>query len=172
MILLITGVMAAGKSSVAQAIASRLPKSVHLRGDMFRRMIVRGRVDMGDQDEAEARAQLHLRYRAAVGVAKTYYAAGFDVVYQDVMIGPALSDVVAQFSAVPLHVVVLCPRPEIVKRREHDRDKTGYGDYSVTDLDDVLRKRTPRIGHWLDNSDQDVDETAEAILARLETAKV
>jgi deoxyadenosine/deoxycytidine kinase len=34
-VILITGNMAAGKSSVAQALAERLPKSVHLRGDVF-----------------------------------------------------------------------------------------------------------------------------------------
>lgn len=172
MILLITGIMAAGKSSVAQAIAERLPKSVHLRGDMFRRMIVGGRVDMGDKDEMEARAQLNSRYRAAVGVAKTYHSAGFDVIYQDVMIGPVLNDVVTQLSDLPLYVVVLCPRREVVEERERSRSKTGYGHYSVADLDQVLNERTARIGLWLDNSDQTVEQTADAILASLDAAKV
>ena len=44
-IILITGNMASGKSTVAQALAEQLPKSVHLRGDLFRRMIVSGRSD-------------------------------------------------------------------------------------------------------------------------------
>ena len=38
-IILITGIMAAGKSTIAQALAEALPKSVHLRGDVFRRII-------------------------------------------------------------------------------------------------------------------------------------
>lgn len=42
-VILITGNMAAGKSSVAQALAERLPQSIHPRGDVFRRMIVNGR---------------------------------------------------------------------------------------------------------------------------------
>jgi type II secretory pathway predicted ATPase ExeA len=42
-ILIVTGVMAAGKSTAAQLLADRLPKAVHLRGDIFRRMIVTGR---------------------------------------------------------------------------------------------------------------------------------
>ena len=45
-IIMITGIMAAGKSTVAQQLAERLPKSVHLRGDVFRRMIVSGRAEM------------------------------------------------------------------------------------------------------------------------------
>jgi uridine kinase len=39
-IILIAGNMASGKSTVAQALAERLPKSVHLRGDVFRRMVL------------------------------------------------------------------------------------------------------------------------------------
>ena len=41
---LITGVMASGKSTTAQALAERLPRCVHLRGDVFRRLILTGRV--------------------------------------------------------------------------------------------------------------------------------
>lgn len=42
-IVLITGIQAAGKSTIAQALAERLPRSVHVRGDLFRRMVVNGR---------------------------------------------------------------------------------------------------------------------------------
>lgn len=38
-IVLITEIMAAGKSTVAELLARRLPRSVHLRGDLFRRMV-------------------------------------------------------------------------------------------------------------------------------------
>ena len=36
-VVLITGIQAAGKSTVAQELAERLPRSVHVRGDVFRR---------------------------------------------------------------------------------------------------------------------------------------
>src|ERR1700691_5532895 len=39
-VLVVTGIQAAGKSTVAQLLAQQLPRSVHLRGDTFRRMIV------------------------------------------------------------------------------------------------------------------------------------
>jgi hypothetical protein len=35
-----------GRSTVGPALAERLPRSVHLRGDVFRRSIVGGRADM------------------------------------------------------------------------------------------------------------------------------
>lgn len=61
---LITGVMASGKSTTAQALAQALPRCVHLRGDLFRRMIVTGREEMADPPTEEALRQLHLRFRA------------------------------------------------------------------------------------------------------------
>ena len=57
--------MAAGKSTVAELLAQRLPRSVHVRGDVFRTMVVNGRADMTPQPTAEAIAQLHLRYDLA-----------------------------------------------------------------------------------------------------------
>ncbi len=93
-IVLITGIMASGKSTVAQALAERLPKSVHLRGDSFRRMIVNGRVEMQPPFPDQAYAQLRLRYRLSVITADLYCAAGFTVIYQDVIVGAVLQEVV------------------------------------------------------------------------------
>ncbi|WP_249168596.1 zeta toxin family protein [Alkaliphilus sp. B6464] len=42
-IYVITGVMASGKSTIAEALAKSLDKCVHLRGDVFRKMIITGR---------------------------------------------------------------------------------------------------------------------------------
>jgi adenylylsulfate kinase-like enzyme len=42
-VIVVTGIQAAGKSTIAQALAERLDRPVRLRGDLFRRMIVSGR---------------------------------------------------------------------------------------------------------------------------------
>lgn len=68
-IILITGIMAAGKSTVAQALAERLPKSVHLRGDLFRRMIVNGGAKLEAEFTDDDYAQLRLRYELAAQAA-------------------------------------------------------------------------------------------------------
>lgn len=57
-IFLITCVMASGKSTVAQLLAEKFDKGVHLRGDTFRRMIVSGREEMLPDSEGEAVRQL------------------------------------------------------------------------------------------------------------------
>jgi chloramphenicol 3-O-phosphotransferase len=171
-ILLITGIMAAGKSTVAQAVAERLPMSVHLRGDVFRRMVVSGRAEMEPKPSEEALAQLRLRYRLSVMTADLYCQAGFTVIYQDVILGPMLSDVVELFEKRPLHVVVLCPSPEIVAQREAERAKTGYGDWTPEMLDQSLHNETPHIGLWLDTSDLTVEETVDAIFAQIDRAVI
>lgn len=160
--------MASGKSSVAQALAERLPRSVHLRGDLFRRMIVNGRAEMGVALSTEAQSQLQLRYTLAADVARRYAEADFTVVYQDIVIGSALRDVVGSFQPFQPFVVVLCPRPDVVAARDQARGKTGYLDRAaVNAFDQVLRVETPRLGYWLDNSDLTIDETVARILAEL-----
>ena len=101
-VFLVTGIQAAGKSTVAQALAERLDRSVHVRGDLFRRMIVNGRVDMGPADPpAEALRQLKLRYALAAQVADGYAHAGFTVVLQDIVLGPYLTATVAAIRTTP-----------------------------------------------------------------------
>ncbi|MFI0357689.1 AAA family ATPase [Actinomadura sp. 9N407] len=163
---LITGVQAAGKSTVAQALAARLPRAAHVRGDTFRRFIVSGRADMGPEPGKEALAQLRLRHRLAADATDTYAEAGFSVVLQDVVLGEMLPWLVRLIRTRPLYVVVLAPSPEAVTQREAGRDKRAYGAFTVEDLDRTLRETTPRIGLWLDSSGQTPEETVDEILAR------
>jgi len=175
-VILLTGVMASGKSTVAQRLAERLPLSVHLRGDVFRRMIVNGRAEMEPGFSERAWEQLRLRYRLAAATSDLYCAAGFTVVYQDVIIGPILGEVIEGFRRFgaphPLYVVVLCPSPEVVVVREAARVKKGYGDWTPQALNHELRIHTPHLGLWLDTSALSVEETVETILARLDEALV
>ncbi|MGP3912869.1 AAA family ATPase [Nonomuraea sp. 10N515B] len=66
-VILITGIQAAGKSTIAQWLAQRLPRSVHVRGDLFRRMVINGRADMTPDPSEEAVRQLRLRHRLTAG---------------------------------------------------------------------------------------------------------
>ena len=166
-IFVVTGIMAVGKSTVAQALAERLPRAVHLRGDLFRRMIVSGRVEVTPDLPAEAMRQLDLRHELAAMVAGRYAEAGFTVIWQDVILGPTLARVAGLLRGRSFGVVVLCPSPEAVAAREAGRAKTGYGAWTPADLDRGLRADTPRFGLWLDSSGMTVGETVDAILERV-----
>ncbi|KAB1903650.1 AAA family ATPase [Micromonospora sp. AMSO31t] len=162
--------MAAGKSTVAELLARRLPRAVHLRGDVFRRMIVSGRAELTADLTDEAWRQLRLRYDLAASAADRYAAAGFTVVLQDVVLGAELPALVERIRHRPLAVVVLAPRADVVAARERDRPKQGYGGWPVADLDAGFRATTPRVGLWLDTSAQTPEETVDEILARAWTA--
>ncbi len=167
-IILISGNMASGKSTVAQAVAERLAKSVHLRGDVFRKMIVNGQAEMSSELSDEGAAQLNLRYELAAEAAKRYFAAGFTVVYQDILIGQGLRDAVDRLEGVPLSVFVLSPSAAAIARREAARPKSGYRTPGeIQAFDRILREETDQIGTWLDTSNLTVEETADAILSAL-----
>ncbi len=90
-------------------------------------MIVRGQAAMDADLSDEAVRQLYLRYQLAAAAAKLYLQAGFTVVYQDIIIGAALTDVLA-YHEKPLALIVLCPQPEVVAAREAARGKSGYAE--------------------------------------------
>jgi hypothetical protein len=169
---LVTGVMAAGKSTVAELLAQRFARGVHLRGDVFRKMIVRGRDPLAPELGEEALRQLDLRQRIAASVANDYWRDDFTVVLQDIYVGSALHNVIGRLEISPLYVVVLHPRPDVVTERERQRDKTGYGEWDVEALCATFENETPRIGLWLDNSDLSPDETVGEILRRRGDARV
>jgi chloramphenicol 3-O-phosphotransferase len=175
-VIAITGIMAAGKSTVAQLVAERLPRSTHVHGNDFGRYVVSGRARMDRRPDGsvtpEAWDQLRLRYRLSALVADEYARAGFIAVVQDVVTGPLLSEYVGLFAMRPLHLVILDPDAQTVARRERDRPKTVYTTWTVEESVASLRQDTARIGLWINTSAQTPDETAEEVLTRLEEARI
>lgn len=88
------------------------------------------------------------------------------------VLGRELTPYVGLVRTRPLYVVVLAPSPEAVATRQAGRARTGYGAWTVEDLDGALRSDTPRLGLWLDSSELTVGETVDAILAGRERARV
>jgi chloramphenicol 3-O-phosphotransferase len=171
-VIVITGAMAAGKSTVADLLAIRLPKSVHIHGDVFRRMVVNGRADMTPNPSPDAIAQLNLRYDLAAMTADRFAEEGYDVIVQDVILGKDLADFVKRIETPERYLVVLSPRVSALEWREEQRSKAGYVHFSPAGLDDVLRRETAQIGYWLDSSTQTPDETVRDILDNLQRAAV
>ena len=163
-IYLITGLMASGKSTVAQLLAQTLNKAVHLRGDVFRRMIVSGREDMRETPSMEALEQLYLRYQLTAQAAKMYFDHGFSVVIQDNYYGPALTHMLDFMDDYPVDVVVLCPDCETIRQREAAREKKGYTGYDVEPLYASFMAETPRIGLWIDSTNLTAQQTVDHIL--------
>lgn len=86
----ISGVSAAGKSTVARLLAQRFPRGVCVPGDAIRAMIASGRVDMRPGAGKEALRQLALRYAGALSVAGVFL--GLRPVSRPDLVGTAWGD--------------------------------------------------------------------------------
>lgn len=172
-LVLVTGAQAAGKTTVARALAERLPRAVHVDGEAIHAMVVTGEVPMTLPAPSEAVEQLFLRWMGSIAVAETYQQAGFDAVISDTVSGDFLDDFLDFVSPAPLHLVVLHPGADTLRAREAARGKTGYHDAAtVAALSEAVDHGTRRVGLWLDTSTHSVTQTVEAILARLSEAQV
>lgn len=166
-IVLVTGPQAAGKTTVSALLARRFARGVHLEGDAFRGFIVAGRSEMTPDAPDEALSQLRLRYRITASAAHAYVEAGFDVVVDDVVAGPMLSEVTELLEIEARRVVVLLPSRDVIAEREKARHGTGYGAWSIDQLSEVFETGTPRIGTWIDTSDLSAEETVRLVLGAI-----
>lgn len=174
---LITGIQAAGKSTIADLLARQFERGVHLRGGQFYRWAVRGWVQVGDPRSAEARRLLDLRYRLSALTADEYGAAGFTTVVQDNIFGADVARWLQSLRSRPRRLVVLRPAVPVVRERDRQRtERTGKvayrpGEFTPEGLDEQLGQ-TPRIGLWLDTSGLSPAQTVDVILRRCDEAVV
>ena len=175
----IVGVQGSGKSTVGAALAARLERAAFIEGDLLWQMVVAGRVDMSPQPTGEALQQLELRYRHGALLAESFVAHGFTAIHVDNIYGHGVVEHLASLRCAR-SLVVLRPRPDEVVRRELERGTNAYAGWvdaecslleAVEQFDQWLAE-TPRIGLWVDSTNQTVDETVTEIITRWDEAVV
>jgi chloramphenicol 3-O-phosphotransferase len=172
-VVLVTGLQAAGKSTVAPLLAARLgPPAATLDGDVFYTGVVAGAEVMTPEPSVEAVRQLELRYDASALVAQHYADAGFDFVCSDIVLGPHVERWFSRLSGVEKHLVVLAPSVESIVERELARGRNNsYRDWQQPGgtLEDAVRAlqagldEIPRRGLWLDTTGQTPVQTVDEI---------
>lgn len=170
----VTGIPASGKSTVAKALMRLTERGVAVDGDTIRAMVESGSVGMSPDAGEEALRQLRLRHRASLAVADVYLHAGFEVAFSDNVLGRVLGELPGIVPCERFHLVVLDPAPEAIRRRDRERGGRVYTEENgaFAWLREVLETETPRIGLWLDTTNQSPDETAATVMARLEESLV
>lgn len=169
----ISGIQAAGKTTVGHALAKTLSRAVFVDGDTIGNMVVSGKEPMSEPASHEAIEQLLFRYVGALVVADTYRSAGFDAVIADNIFGEYLNDFLELAEPETVHLVMLHPTKDVVKARDAGREKNAFRDgFTIEGLWQTVETRTPRVGLWLDTSYMNVADTVLEILKRQEEAVV
>ncbi|GEB60838.1 AAA family ATPase [Streptomyces gardneri] len=161
---LLAGIPGSGKSTVAAALAARFTRSAHIEVDDLQELIVQGCHWPTPDGDPEADRQILLRARNGCLLADSFASAGFLPVLDDVVVRRSHLDFYrAHAKAVPLHVVILAPGPDKAWERNNARHKKLTTNWAF--LDEAMRAELSDEGVWIDNADQTVEETVEAVLA-------
>ena len=164
-VLVLSGIPGVGKSTVAGIIARQLPRTAHVEAEALQRCIVGGSVWPDGEPHVEAMRQLRLRGRNVALLADSFFEAGFMPIVDDVVIGSRLAELRLDLRSRPLLFVLLVPRVEVVQQRNRERSRKDVFE-TWRHLDAVARSQTPRVGLWLDTSDQTAEESAAEIMKR------
>lgn len=173
-VFLVTGIQAAGKSTVGRLLAERFARGAFIEGDLLWKMVASGRQDMTRDPSREAVRQLHLRYRNGARLADAFFGAGFAAVHADIVLEGDVQRYAEWVRSRPLVIVMLVPRPSVVAERERARGSSAYRDWTTggRSLEDAVAEfqtwveRTPQVGIRVDSSDQSPQQTVDEIMAR------
>lgn len=172
-LIVVSGLAAAGKTTVGRALAESLPRAVHIDGQAVHAFMVTGAEPYAEPRTSEGLEQMLLRYSGALAVSEVYRLAGYDAVITDNILGTFLGDFIDLAGAGLVYLVMLDPDAETISTRDELRGGPRASDpVTVEALREMLQTQTRRVGLWLDTSAMTVDETVVEVLARLDEALV
>ncbi|MGH2588494.1 MAG: phosphotransferase-like protein [Dehalococcoidia bacterium] len=168
-IIVITGIQAAGKSTVARLLAQRFARGVHIEADALQRMIVSGAAWVGEPGPpaGEAERQLRMRLRHMCLLSGSFFDAGFTVVLDDIIIGDRWKQLQEELHGRLFSLAVLAPDVDAVLSRDADRAKRTLGEAWARYLDKELRATMAGVGLWLDTTSLTPEETVDEVLRHL-----
>ena len=160
-IIVVSGAPGAGKTTVSGCLARRFERAAHIEADALQRLVVSGS-EWPDTDAVvvgEAANQLRLRGVHACLLARSFAAAGFVAVVDDIVVGDRRDEYAEHLTGSDWCLILLDPTLEVLRLRNMGRPVNAFGQARA--LHDVVRA-TP--GVHIDNGALSVAATVERIL--------
>ena len=136
---LIGGPVGAGKTTVAQRLAKRLPRAAHIETDRIQDLIVSGGQHPQTKPGEGWQRQLGLRRRNAALLADSFFESGFAPVIDEAVVhASALQEYVTLVRSRPMALVLLAPSRDVSLARDSARAEKHVGSIWAH-LDSVMR---------------------------------
>ena len=174
---LISGVPGSGKSTVADALARKYPKGVHLPMDDLRQLVRTGLASPLEWNQDTA-LQFAIARRNAARLAADYLASGFTVVIDDVVREADMPQFLPYLEGIAPRKILLSPSIFVVHRRNAQRTNKTFDtkilEPVATRLHGTLIAGCPAEAGWftLDTSTLSVPDSIDVILKRFERVSV
>lgn len=169
-VVVLTGQLAAGKSTLARGVLTRWPRGMHVDTDAVREQVVSGLAGPLEWTD-ETTAQFALSVRSAAAQAAVYHRAGYAVAIEGAIDPVDVDLALTEVGLLDHRVgVVLHPRVEVAQERNRTRTHKRFGPDLLHDviaaLDTDLRT-DPAPAGWtvLDTSDDTVEQSLERLVA-------
>ena len=163
-VVILSGPSGAGKSSVAEALAQRYDRTVHLETDLLFRAVRMGYIHpMMPESDRQNRMIARAAARAASAFAQDLFA-----VFIDGVIGPHLLTIYVEelkVAAVPVHFVVLMPSvKESVRRVAPRAADRRMSEAEHRELHRQFAEHGEFAGCVIDNTAMTAEETADVVM--------
>jgi adenylate kinase family enzyme len=160
-ITIVTGPPGAGKSTINEILASKIPNSAIVSSDSLRDFIKNGHANSNDSDWQR---QLYLGADNAILLAKNFYKNGFNVFIDDVLIEEKFYQYFDSLKDCNLKIFLLWPNKEVVAKRDLERGKWALKEramYLYDKFEQFLIKE--KRFFIIDSSTHTPEETAQII---------
>jgi predicted kinase len=162
----VTGMPAAGKSTVTGLAARLLPRAARVKGDDVNEMIFSGRVGFMGEPADEALRQVELCKRNLCSLANNFVDFGFTALVDTVV--PTRSDLdflVGLLAPRPVRLVILAPGADVCRQRNATRDPSEWFEFHGYDqLEADMQRDLSEVGWWFDTSALTPAQTAEQLV--------
>jgi predicted kinase len=162
---IVTGMPGAGKSTVTDLAAQRLPRAAQVKGDDVNQMIRTGAVWFMGEPQGEALRQLELCKRNMCALANNFVDYGFTVFMDTVVQDRAMLDLLLALMAPrPTRVVILAPGAEVCRQRNASRrpeEQFAFDGYGLLDAD---MRGLGDLAWWFDTAALTPEATAEQLV--------